>query len=295
MLIIRKEQMDVFKGKGLGEEVALAVSEEADSAPAAGSQLIVRKAQLEALEQVTVKGFENRVFDHLKRFFPRHCEASGEASIRQLIRKGIGQAERYGLTSQQDACLYISLMIMLGSGFDADPQLPWATAILKEKSATRSGAMVTTLYAKAMGYIDRVEGENSERLERVLRTMFRHPLHDAWQPSTGDFEKDVVVLLLRTWLEKCEDMDENAMHRLVESGVATANRYGIMSERGKAVYIGLMLLLGSAFDGDPQFPWAQPILNGSSTSDKPERVKKLYERAVEHLKRLVPGAASAGG
>jgi hypothetical protein len=172
--------------------------------------------------------------------------------------------------------------------------LPWAATILKDRSFTDPGSVATTLYAKTMGYIDRVEGENSERVERVLRTMFRHPLHNAWQPSTGDFEKDVVVLLLRTWIEKCEYMDANAMHGLVQSGVAKANQYSIMSERGMAVYIGLMLLLGSAFDADPQFSWAQSILNDPAIPDESERVKKLYESAVEHLKRLVPGAASAG-
>jgi hypothetical protein len=124
--------------------------------------------------------------------------------------------------------------------------------------------------------------------------MFRHPLWDAWQPSTGYFEKDVVVLLLRTWIEKCEHMDENAMHGLVESGLQAASRYGIKSQRGMAVYIGLMLLLGSSFDTDPQFPWAQSILNDPSRSDESERVKKIYESAVEHLKRLVPRAAHAG-
>jgi hypothetical protein len=256
--------------------------------------LVIRKAQMEAFEQAAVEGFEDRMFDHLRRFFPRHCEASGEASIRRLTQEGIGQAERYGLTSQREVCLYISLMIMLGSGFDADPQLPWAAPILKDKSATPPGATATALYTKAMSYLDGVEGENGERLERVLRTMFRYPLYDAWQPSTGDFEKTVVALLLRTWPEKCEGMDENAMHGLVESGLQAARRYNIKSQRGIAVYIGLMLLLGSSFDSDPQFPWAQSILNEASRPGESERVKKLYERAREHLKRLVPRAVHAG-
>jgi hypothetical protein len=241
---------------------------------------IIRKAHMEAFEKAAVEGFEDRMLDHLRRFLPRHCEASGEASIRRL--------------SQQDVCLYISLMVMLGSGFDADPQLPWAAAILKEKSETRPEVMTTALCTRAMGYLDRVEGQNSEYLERVLRTMFRHPLYDAWQPLTGDFERDVVDLLLRTWRKKCEDMGHDAMHGLVESGLQAASRYGIKSQCGMTVYVGLMLLLGSSFDSDPQFQWAQSILNEPSLSDESERVKKLYGSAVEHLKRLVPRVAHAG-
>jgi len=41
-------------------------------------------------------------------------------------------------------------MFVLGSGFDADPLLPWASAILKDESITDQNERVNRLHAGAV-------------------------------------------------------------------------------------------------------------------------------------------------
>ena len=44
----------------------------------------------------------------------------------EVARLGIGRAARHGLDTDHDIFVYVTLMMMLGSYFDEDPQLPWA-------------------------------------------------------------------------------------------------------------------------------------------------------------------------
>lgn len=45
-------------------------------------------------------------------------------------------------------------MFILGSGFDSDPQCPWATAILQEGSAMEQDVKANRLYNAAMAALE---------------------------------------------------------------------------------------------------------------------------------------------
>jgi hypothetical protein len=103
----------------------------------------------------------------------------------------------------------------------------------------------------------------------------------------GDFEGDMTMMLGQIWREKRLSMDEAALHLMIEMGLESAKRYKITSKRGAAAYIGLMFMLGSSFNTDPQYPRASSILNNPSLGDEAARVKKLHEEAIAYLERLL--------
>jgi hypothetical protein len=43
-------------------------------------------------------------------------------------------AYKYNLLSEPEMLLYVVLMFIMGSGFDSDPQFPWAKNILDDNS-----------------------------------------------------------------------------------------------------------------------------------------------------------------
>jgi hypothetical protein len=89
--------------------------------------LILRKAQLDALKQAPQKSFEKSMLDFVRRHFPKHCVLLGDSAILKVVQLGGERARQYRLETGRDVSLYISLMFMLGSDFDTDCQLPWAS------------------------------------------------------------------------------------------------------------------------------------------------------------------------
>ena len=46
-----------------------------------------------------------------------------------------------------------------------------------------------------------------------------------------------------------------------------------------------MLILGSGFDADPQFPWAAAALKDGPAADPNERAKRLHGAAMQYLEK----------
>ena len=92
----------------------------------------IRPAQLEAFSQEEVRKFELWVLAHLRRFFPKQCDAAGESQLRETIRYGIERAAVHGLRGRRDVCKYIDVMMLLGRDFDTGERFPWARVILVE-------------------------------------------------------------------------------------------------------------------------------------------------------------------
>jgi hypothetical protein len=117
--------------------------------------LTIREEQLAAFSRVKVKAFEDRVFEHLLKFFPKQLKALGDERARETIQYGIGRAANYGIRGERDVCKYIDLMIVFGRDFDRDPNLPQARTTLNDKTLKSSGARINRLYDEATGSFGR--------------------------------------------------------------------------------------------------------------------------------------------
>jgi hypothetical protein len=118
--------------------------------------LVIRREQQEAMRSALRARFEARMVAHLGRFFPMICAALGDAETLQAIRDGIERAERHGISSGPDICLYIDVMFAFGREFDEDPSLPWARAILDRPGKHRRKAKL--LFDTALHHPDQARG-----------------------------------------------------------------------------------------------------------------------------------------
>jgi hypothetical protein len=109
--------------------------------------LVIRDEQLAAFSEAGRKRFEAWMQAHLRRFFPRQCDALGDTKIEETIRYGIERAKSYGITVKRDVCKYLDLMVLFGRDFDTSPRLPWAGRILKGKAS--AAAKVEALHTAA--------------------------------------------------------------------------------------------------------------------------------------------------
>jgi hypothetical protein len=109
---------------------------------------------LEELPLTRSEDIENKTISLLRRIWPEKCQALGTDALNHLIRYGTESAQRYRITGQRGVVLYTMLMFMLGSGFDTDPQFPWAATVLKDESIINEAARIDRLYKEAMAFLD---------------------------------------------------------------------------------------------------------------------------------------------
>lgn len=99
--------------------------------------------------------FAGNVKAKLQRMFPAKFNYVGEDRVTALVANGIGTAARYGITGERGLTLFITLTFVLGSGFDDDPLLPWASKILNDRKISTQKKRVDKLYIKAIGMLRR--------------------------------------------------------------------------------------------------------------------------------------------
>ncbi len=116
-------------------------------------QQICRKSA-PALFHISSGNFKHDTIAQLNDIFPEKCQVVGDVNLHCLIQEGIKSAQHYKISTPDDVFIYIGCMFILGSGFDCDPQFPWAMAILHEKSATGQDAKANKLYKAAMASLD---------------------------------------------------------------------------------------------------------------------------------------------
>lgn len=248
--------------------------------------LVMREAQMTTFEQAAIHNFENRLLEHLKEFFPRHCEILGDEQVRKVIRLGIERAEQYEVVSERDLHLYVGLMFMLGSYFDQDPQLPWAGKILKDEDVVEPSDRIDKLHDRAMAFLNEAAGRESQYEERALRKICELPasaLSRTGEDKELSFGDYMLKLLYALFPEKYQAVGDPAIRQLVRQGYQSARGYGFTDEKGIAIYISLMLMLGGEFDKDPQCPWAEVVLKDAGLVDPIKKGELLRKNALDYL------------
>lgn len=110
----------------------------------------IRHCPTTNLEASGAKQLEADLTLRLEAIFPAKCKYIGRDCVVALIRRAIETARRYGITSTRGIVLFAVLMFVVGSGFHADPQLPWASRVLTDKSITNQVVRANQLFAEAM-------------------------------------------------------------------------------------------------------------------------------------------------
>jgi plasmid stability protein len=257
--------------------------------------LRIREEQVAVFEQAALRNFEDRMVAHLRDFAPTHSRLLTEDEMRVVIRHGMKQAESHGFTSERSIRIYTELMLMLGSSFDIDPQLPWAAELLKDdERMTDEVTRLDRLQERAWAYVDEVlpdfgnAGDESgpKSFIEQIRQLMRERDEILQPTAAAEFYERTIAQLKQTLPRKCELLGEQSLRRLVNQGVELARSYNISSERGCAFFVAGRFMLGSGFYKDPQLPWITRILNDQAISDQKERVDRLLAAAIDCLKQL---------
>ena len=243
--------------------------------------LTIRNEQMAVFRAYATQNFADQMVVHLRKCFPHDCEMLGEAQVRRVIDLGIKRARANEFHSTREVCRYISLMIILGSYFDEDPQLPWVAQILQQPAPP--SVRMDQLYREVSSYLERISGSHGEYYRRALIRSRGLSLDIFTQSTDGDLESSLLRWLMALHKEKFRELHETTLEKLLMLGQKSAVKYGLSTREGIFVYTGLMFMLGSHFDRDPLQSWAATALQDSSTTDPSARARNIYASAMVKL------------
>jgi len=224
------------------------------------------------------------VLRHLWKRFPQHCVILTDPLTRRAIDAGIERAASHRFRDDGDVRAFVMLMVLLGSHFDEDPQLPWAGEHLRRtEGATRREAMIGLLAATS-AQMEPVIGRNGE--------YYRYALTRAAEPdfeeiaATYDGSDDSLRAMLRHlhW-RKFQALGDERVERMLADARAATARHGLTTPPGIVVYLALMFLLGSAIDSDPFHPWVNQTLAYYGGIDPDELARLFHAEATGILRR----------
>lgn len=237
--------------------------------------MVIRDRQMVELGQSAQGAFEQRLLSHIQENFPVHWREVGPERLREVIHLGMANAAKYGLQSQREIYLFVSLMLYFGSSFDTDFQLPWADG-LTNSSEPDPFARIDATYNEALKYLDRVAGPDGKHTSMAIER-FTQSL-----PRLRSSIDTLPEMLARIHPQKYAELTPAQISSLAQQGPECGFDAPAVAREATLVCGALALLLGHGFAHDPQFSWIKDL---PQDPDPRQRLETLKETAAERLPR----------
>jgi hypothetical protein len=263
---------------------------------------LVQRTQISAFEQAARADFEEEMADRCRALSPGHCRALGASRLRPAIHRAVDAAAAHGLTERGPVRLYIELSLLFGSGFDSDPQLPWAAEQLARDELLDQLIRAEALYERASAYLRRVgEPDSASARAALLRlaaigndapAILPEGL-DATAPEPAPALLHALTTEARRSMEqaypaKCAYVGPEPLERLAASAVARAwAHHGLRTPRSLVLMALLQFAFGHRCAEDPFHPWIGEALAGDEAQESLEREATRWLRAAAtgHIER----------
>jgi hypothetical protein len=110
------------------------------------------------------------------------------------------------------------------------------------------------------------------------------------QAVRSSFEREMVLHLTDFSPPLVEAIGEDQLRAVIHLGMVRSAQHEFTHRGPVRLYLELMLLFGSHFDTDPQYPWAAEILADRRSGSQMQRAERLYERTLAYREAVVgPG------
>lgn len=252
--------------------------------------MIIRHEQRKALQDAQARNFENEMVRHLHEFSPRHSKVIGDAGVREVVRRGIDNASKYGFTNRGPVRLYLDLAYMFGSDFSIDPLLPWAAEILNSGGTEDQMERAGRLHAKATEFSEVVAGPDYVYAKEAFRRA-RSVRYEELAPPPGNFESGGASKLRTGFPQKFDYAGEPAVHRMMRQARLKAQSFSISAEPGIMLIATLMFAIGFGCLDDPLFPWISGTLKNEAISDPNKRAERLYSKTMTYIDQVLTNLA----
>lgn len=248
--------------------------------------LVIRAEQMNVFKEVALRSFKNEMLNHLREFSPPWFKAVGEEQMREVIHFGIERAATHGFTFRGSVRLYLELMLVFGSYFDADPQYPWGAEILTHPASDSQMHRAELLFEKAMDYQQNVVGiDNIYHIDflRNIVLLFQQPL----TISTDNFLPNMLRVIDSLYSQKAAYVGREGLESLIRKAMGEAHRQRFSTVRGTVLVSVLMLAFSHGCVIDPLYPWIAQTLKDETLPDPDTKASQLEKNAMTWFEQVL--------
>lgn len=117
-----------------------------------------------------------------------------------------------------------------------------------------------------------------------MLNFFAHQMNALTQAAVLRFEAEMVAHAQQFSPRLSAVLGAAALPLVIRAAGARAGRHGFTNRGPVRLCVEMTFLYGSAFDTDPQYPWAASILAGDA--DQMARAERLYEQVLDYQERV---------
>lgn len=107
------------------------------------------------------------------------------------------------------------------------------------------------------------------------------------QAAIKSFETNMVAHCNNFSPQLCKVIGEEQLRIAIRQAIVKSQSYGFTNKGPVRLFVEMVLLFGSAFDTDPQYPWAAEILKSYHSDFQTQRAQQLYEKTLDYLEKVV--------
>ncbi len=248
--------------------------------------ITVRASQLAGMKTQAEVAFAEELRVHLQAFSPALWATLSAPQQRAAVQEGITRAAVYGLDYRGPIRLYLELMLILGAGFDDDPQYPWARETLR-------GEYINQMYKAgrleylANEYVRRIQGPDGAHAQQALYRLETLTARDDLGFRRPNLQRDILFAMDTVFPSKLEAIGIAAGREIIDRAETLAWAvYGEDNPRAVAVMSILMFSFGAHCGEDPVYPWIGATLRDPKIADSRTRADRLERRAIIWLKAV---------
>lgn len=106
------------------------------------------------------------------------------------------------------------------------------------------------------------------------------------EAAQANFENEMLIHLEEFSPPLFKTVGEDQMRQVIQFGIQRAKNHGFTFRGPVRLYLDLMLLFGSHFDTDPQYPWAAEILADQDFGPQMQRAERLHQKTMDYRQKV---------
>ncbi len=249
--------------------------------------LRIRQTQRSVFRSQARARFEQEMAMHLAARSPYHARVLGNLGMLAAVRFGIERAARRGFNLRGPVRLWLELMFLFGGRFDDDPLLPADSAELVDcRDPDRQMQTAERLHAHACDVLARISGPGNAYNRAALAKVERLAADPAPLQRDG-LEDRLLADFVAAHPQKVEVLGEGPHRCLIARTIEQAQRLGVTSTRGLALFPVLAFIVGAGFADDPLYPWISRTLIDPRRPDPDQRAARLERRSRTYLRHVL--------
>jgi len=247
----------------------------------------------DALRLIDAGCYDDYLSDRVGEFaadYPETFAFAGEDRVRLFIAMSLAKGLHYNLFAGREIGSLRAMMLILGSGFDADPLYPWARFPVfppkdPDEENPESWVHMCNVWKRfVIFHRNSVGYSNGEYTWKAAYNALMRTIKLRFEDLANLDPEAVVTLMARIYPERYAQLPGRTvlLDRLMKLAEQKAAQHGMPTRAGRNLFAGIFFYCGSSADENPLY---EPLFEGLDAFPRHgfARERELFGRLMHYL------------